>query len=478
MKNISLYEDVQRNEKCPCASGKIFKKCCMKAYREARKRGEEGSSIKFSTFSPLKPISDDDAKFFMYYYDKILLFSYHYRTNGEVIVADDLMTFLSGEREYFYEDKEHILEDFIKENPPTIEEEELIEAFKESQFDVFILLEYGTNTAVISDTSGNAYSVQALTTPFNKIFSKKPLLMHTALIPYKNRYILDGRYAVVQENMSREIKKEIANIPSLGRGTQYQKEKSIITFPVSINLTVFCDAVHFEEMEKIILENIPHDFTQKMVNKFKDTPFERVSFTSSFIRTMDYLNDINGNEIKEMNLLNGLSISNYEVNGKSSVIPYEILEKYYQQKDLKQSISKGVYQNVQNAKNLLKKGEENILQASSFYSMIGVFYIHEHDIDAFNFLEYLNALETREAFSQEIEALFETLNTDIDFEITPVYLDFALELDNIIDEIDAFRDYMGGLFVRSNLKKLMKYSRYKGKKPKFKNLLSYAKSLK
>lgn len=464
MQNISLYEDVQRNESCPCDSGKVFKKCCMKEYREAKKRGEEGSSIKFSTFSPLKPISYNDAKFFMSYYDNILLFSYYYRTNDKVIVADDLMQFLNEEREYFYEDKEPILEAFIKEHPPTTkEEEELIEAIKESRFDAFILLEYGTNTAVISDISGNSYNVQALTTPFNKIFPKKPLMMYTALIPYKNRYILDGRYAVIQEKMTKEVRKEIANIPTLGRETHYQKEKSIITFPVSINLTIFCDAVHFEKMENIILKNIPKDFTQKMVNQFKDTPFERISFVSSFIRSMDYLNEINGDDIKEVNILNGLSISNYEINGKSSVIPYEILEKYYQQKDLKQSISKGIYQNVQYAKNLVKKGEENILQASSFYSMIGVFYIHEHDIDEFNFLEYLNALETREAFSQNIEALFETLNADIDFDITPVYLDFALELDDIIDEIDAFRDYIGGLFVGSNLKKMMRYSRYKGK---------------
>jgi len=470
MQNITLYEDVKRNEKCPCGSGKTFKKCCMKEYREARKRGETGSDIKFSTFSPLKPISYDDAKSFMSYYDKILLFSYYYRTNDKVIVADDLMTFLSGERGYFYEDKEHILEAFIKENPPTVEEEELIESIKKSQFDVFILLEYGTNTAVVADTSGNSYNVQALTTPFNKIFSKKPLMMHTVLIPYKNRYILDGRYAVIQEKMPKEVKTEIANIPTLGRETHYQKEKTIITFPVSINLTLFCDAVHFEKMEKIILENIPHDFTQKMVNQFKDTPFERLSFTSSFIRTMDYLNDVNGDDAKEMHLLNGLSISNYEVNGESSVIPYEILEKYYQQKDLKQSISKGVYENVQNAKKIIKDGGKNILQASSFYSMIGVFYIHSHDIDEFNFLKYLNALETRKIFAQEIEALFESINEEIDFDITPVYLDFTLDLDDIIDEIDEFRDYMGGLLVRKNLKKMMEYSLYKGKKPKFKLL--------
>lgn len=467
MQDITIYEDTKRNEKCPCGSGKIFKKCCMKEYREAKKRGETRSPIRFSTFSPLKPLSSDEAQTFMHYYDQILLFSYYYRTDGEMIVTDDLMTLLTRERKYFYEDRENILEEFIKENPPTTEEqEELIKAIKESRFEVFILLEYRTNTAVVADTKGDSYSVQALTTEFDKMFSRKPLMMHTVLIPYKNRYILDGRYQVIDEKMNREVRKEIDNLPTLGFETHYQKEKTIVVFPVSINLTIFCDAIHFEEMEDIVLRNIPNDFTQKMVDLFDDTPFERVSFVSSFIRSMDYLNEINGDEIKEVTLVNGLSLSNYEFNGDSSVIPYEVLEKYYKQKSLNKSISKGVYENVQNAKKIVEEGGENILKASSFYSMIGVFYIHSHDIDEFEFLEYLSSLDTREIFSKEIEGLFETINQDIDFEITPVFLDVALDLDGIIDRIDEFRDYMGGLFVYGNLKKIMDYSRYKGKKPK------------
>lgn len=234
MKDITIYKDTKRNEKCPCGSGKIFKKCCMREYREAKKRGEIGSSAKFSTFSPLKPLSYDEAQTFMQYYDQILLFSYHYRTDGEMIVADDLMTLLTRERKYFYENRENILEEFIKENPPTIEEQEIIEAIKESRFEIFILMEYSTKTAVVADTKGDSYSVQALTTEFDKMFSRKPLMMHTVLIPYKNRYILDGRYQVIDEKMSREVRKEIDRLPTLGFETHYQKEKTIVAFPVSI----------------------------------------------------------------------------------------------------------------------------------------------------------------------------------------------------------------------------------------------------
>jgi len=98
---------------------------------------------------------------------------------------------------------------------------------------------------------------------------------------------------------------------------------------------------------------------------------------------------------------------------------------------------------VQNAKAIVKDGGENILQTSSFYSMLGVFYINDYDIDEFKFLEQLRTKNARKVFSQEIETLFDTINENIDFDITPVFLDFALDLDEVIDEIDKFRDYMG-----------------------------------
>ena len=51
MKNdISIYENIKRNEECPCGSGKIFKKCCMSEYREAKKSYKTQESY----FSDLK----------------------------------------------------------------------------------------------------------------------------------------------------------------------------------------------------------------------------------------------------------------------------------------------------------------------------------------------------------------------------------------------------------------------------------------
>ena len=57
---------------------------------------------------------------------------------------------------------------------------------------------------------------------------------------------------------------------------------------------------------------------------FKDTPFER----TSFVRSIDFLSETQEEELTELNLINGLSISNYEVNGDSSVMYINIQRKY------------------------------------------------------------------------------------------------------------------------------------------------------
>ncbi|MEA2027880.1 MAG: hypothetical protein U9N49_02760, partial [Campylobacterota bacterium] len=416
-------------------------------------------------------LSLDDAKTFTTFYDRVLRFSYSYRTNSQIIVSEDdnFKQFYSEERNYFYQQKDAVIEAFVAQNTLSDEEYELIEAIKEAKFGAFFLLEYGEKNAVISDDEANVYNVQMLSTPFNQIFTHKPMTIITALIPYKNRYILDGRYGVVQEQIPKKAMEEIRNLLKHHPEVQYQKENNFRIFATSINLTLFCDALHFEEMEDIVRHCIPDEFTQNMVNIFADTPFEKTSFVSSFIRTMDYLHDVNG-EDEEIRILNGLSISNHEVNGEAPLIPSDILNLYYKQKPLDQSISRSVYEMVQYAKKDVANGAKSVLQASSFYSMLGVFYIQTDNINEFEFLEYINSQESREVFNAEIEKLFEKLNKTIDFKITPIFLDFAIDLDSIIDEIDDFREYMGSLLKIGTPKQLQEYSIYKGKKPKKFNL--------
>ena len=122
---------------------------------------------------------------------------------------------------------------------------------------------------------------------------------------------------------------------------------------------------------------------------------------------------------------------------------------------------KDIFKSIKYAKELVAKGEENILQASSFYTMFGVFYIDNDKIDNFDFLTPLRSENGRKAFTKIIEESFDTINQDLDFDITPVYLDFGLDYNDIVDEIDTYRQSKDSLYRWETLEEIRKYSIYK-----------------
>ena len=449
MQNLAIYADTKRNEKCPCGSGKIFKKCCMKEYRDRRKIIE---SAIFSTFSPIQPLSIEDINLFQKFYDDILIYIRNHKNYSKIKFDND-------EREILYKNRTEILNDFQKNNILNDAQNEIVEAVREAKFEMFALCAYSERRAVVVDLETNAYNVQALITDFTNLFKEKNVLMYTALIPYKNRYILDGYYTYIK--IGQDTVNEIKKLPTYGLEMNFQKEKKITFFPVSINLCLFSDALHYEKMEKIILENTSKEFTENILNLFEDTPFESKFLVSSFFRSIDFLYYTDEDALNKVNLLSGLPVSNFEKNGDSSVIPYDILTSYYQQKSLDKSASKDIFKSIKYAKELVAKGEENILQASSFYTMFGVFYIDNDKIDNFDFLTPLRSENGRKAFTKIIEESFDTINQDLDFDITPVYLDFGLDYNDIVDEIDTYRQSKDSLYRWETLEEIRKYSIYK-----------------
>ena len=450
--NISIYKDTKRNEKCPCGSGKIFKKCCMKEYREREKFVE---SAIFSTFSPIQPLSLEDIKIFQKVYDDIILSVRKHKKYSKFDYDYD-------EREILYKNRTEILNDFQKNNILNGAQNEIVEALREAKYDLFALCEYSDRTAVVVDSETNAYNVQALITDFTNLFKEKNVLFYTTLISYKNRYILDGYYIYIE--IGQDTISEMKKLPSYGLEMNFQKKKKITFFPVSINLCLFTNALHYEKMEKIVLEHTSKEFTQNILNLFQDTPFESKFLVSSLIRSIDFLYYTDKDALNKVKLLSGLPVSNFEKNGNNSVIPYDILKSYYQQNDLDKSMSKDISKNIKYAKELVARGEENILQASSFYTMFGVFYIDNDKINNFDFLTPLRDENGRKAFTQIIEKYFDEINRDLDLDITPVYLDFGLDYDDIIDEIDAYRESKGSLYKWETIEEIRRYSIYKGRK--------------
>ncbi|RLA58094.1 MAG: hypothetical protein DRQ78_12700, partial [Epsilonproteobacteria bacterium] len=85
-KDISIYEDTKRNEKCPCGSGKIFKKCCMKEYREAKK--DVTTTAKLSSYTPLQSLTKSQKEAFTRLYQDLLIFSNQHENQFDAVYLE------------------------------------------------------------------------------------------------------------------------------------------------------------------------------------------------------------------------------------------------------------------------------------------------------------------------------------------------------------------------------------------------------
>lgn len=219
------------------------------------------------------------------------------------------------------------------------------------------------------------------------------------------------------------------------------EEKEFKAFPFSFNFAMFSEAIYFEKMESVIFENIPNSFTQEILELFQDTPFEIKILYSSFVRTSDFLHDMNHpNGVEITNLLKKCMVNNVGLRD-NEVISSDTLKLYYKQKSLKRSRSRGLLESIKEAKEMGADGESIHYKIYSFYTMFGMVFIEEEKIDEFKFLKSLYTKDTRKLITQKAEALSLSLSDEVGFEINPIFMDIALDLDGIVDEIDSFRAY-------------------------------------
>ena len=136
----------------------------------------------------------------------------HDETKSDIIYVEDeresVSQFLSKQRPYFYKNKNKIIKKYIKKKKPTKEQMQILNALRDAKFDRFFLMSKSENSAVLMDASGELYNVQALHSPFSELLTSSPkyLLLETALIPYKDCYITDGLYNIL-DTITPEIKK-------------------------------------------------------------------------------------------------------------------------------------------------------------------------------------------------------------------------------------------------------------------------------
>lgn len=460
--DISIYENIKRNEQCPCGSGKTFKKCCMNEYREAKK---SLSNAKISSYTPLQPLSQSEKDHFTEFYSLLLTFSYQCENNSEIIYIEDenesVPAFILKQRPYFYENRDEIIDKYIAQKNPSKQQLLILEALRDAKFDTFFLLSKSDESAVLMDADEKLYSVQALHSPFSEIFNfpSKYLTLKTVLIPYKDCYITDGVYGG-SDNMTKEIEHYLDKVPFNNPVMHYNKNDNIINLPLVFNFTFACNVDQFKKMEKIVLEEIPQAFSEGMIALFEDTCSFRKNIISSFLRSTDLTYELNCEEGDQTfsYILGGSPVLNFEFGSQTDVIPYDILKKYYEQKPIEKSKSRESYKKSK-SKNFLEK---MLTSYSSFYTMLGIVHIEEDKVDDFiEYLQVFNTKEKREELVVGLENLFEELSRKAGFEISSVFLGVGIDLDSIYEEINLYRDYMASQ-TTFELDDLRSYSLNKG----------------
>jgi hypothetical protein len=444
--DIHRYKDTKRNEKCPCESGKTFKQCCMKEYREA-KRVRKASNAKISCFTVIPSLTKDQKERFTALYTEIMIFSYQYRNESEVVFIDDIEqdihSFIKKERVYFYKNVKNTIDAYILKKEPDSQILEILDSLKEARLENFFLVSKDKESAVIIDGNEKLYNIRALHSSFDEIFNidKKYVMLHTTLIPYKDSYITDGIYEGA--DASKGVVEYLDELPYRQPQVRYNTKDNILAIPFMLNFMVGAESHKFETMEKLILKNIPEDFAKSLLGLLENPYSYKEQLILSFLRSTDIVQNLNSEEgIETLNMVvSGTPIMNFEIHGKVDTISYDVLEKVYKQKPLKESASKSVYENIQKCK---KSFFHNQAIQTSFYTMLGITHIDEDKLDDFTaFLNTFNEKPQREKIMLGIDNLFNDLSDANNITMSSVYLGIGVDdLDTIYRDINAYRDYM------------------------------------
>ncbi len=461
--DISVYENTKRNDTCPCGSGKIFKKCCMHKYREAKK---SLSTAKVSSFTPMKPLEKFEKDEFTEFYQKLLFFSSQYQNGSDIIHVEDenesMSSFLFKQRPYFFENSDTVIDKYVEEKNPTEKELSILEALRGVKIDTFYLLSSSAESAVLMDMDEKFYNIQALHSPFSEIFDfpSKYLALKTVLIPYKDRYITDGIYGG-SATVPKEAEEYLDRVPFKDPVIHYSPNSDIRTIPLVLNFSLICNINHFKKMENIVLEKIPQTFMQGLIAVFDETYSYKKNLISSFLRSTDLAHELNNEEGDQTfsYMIGATPVTSFEQGNTTDVIPYSILKKHYVQKSIEKSYGSESY-NKAKGKDFLQRLMSDY---SSFYTVLGVAHIEEDRID--DLVDYLKIFDTKKKRTEltiGLENLCDELSKEYGFEITPVFLGVGTDLDSIHEEIGLYRDYMLSEKI-TDLNGIKEYSINKGR---------------
>jgi len=201
------YDDVEKNDPCPCGSGKKYKKCCRKAWE-----------YPISTLKPQKilakpRLSINEIKEYYQLFNKLMVFvqnNYAYKNdkqclknifevqyNGTFAANYNLMK--SGEIVDIIKhlsDNKNLVREFIETNKTQLNNEELkvFESWSNFLHTNFIIMQHHNNSEVFAwdNKEHKVYLVYGLYDPLASIIPRYPFLADIILLPFKGRIVFNG----------------------------------------------------------------------------------------------------------------------------------------------------------------------------------------------------------------------------------------------------------------------------------------------
>jgi len=376
-----------------------------------------------------KEISD-----FRDFYLEILLFSYINRLELEEYYIDDIAQFITTERSFFYKNRHSTISEYIKMKGTLKSYKKFIKAIERGIYDDFYLISYNSTNAILADSNYQLYSVYPYDQPFTKLFDKvKDMeypIVRTTIIPYKDKYIIDGVLPMMESvSLSRKFLKRFIKKYS----PKPKSSPSVIYIPVHINIFVHSfENSSYDKLEHNLID-ISENFTKELLPIFDKDFVYNVSFLSSFLPTFSL--------VEEDDFFEKL---------------YAIKDNFHRLNIINFNKFKKIYKRQK-----IQKEED---ETDMFYTMYGVIEIEEDKQDDFDKLIYKidRDKKIREKITIGIENLFIEINKKDNLEVQPIFVGVSsYDFENIDNSISHFLEFANTMKYSIELMKYYSIHRHK-----------------
>jgi len=351
------------------------------------------------------------------FYLEIMLFSYINRMETKEYYINNIAEFISNERSFFYKNRHSIISEYIKIKGALKSYKKFLKAIEKGIYHDFYLVSYNSNSAVLADSSYKLYLVNPYDESFDKLFeSVKDMeypIVRTTIIPYKNRYIIDGilpmheSHYLTKKTLKRFIKKH-SPVP--------KSSSSVISIPVHINIFVHSFEDSYYDTLKHSQLNISETFTKTIFSIFDKEFIDNVSFLSSFLPSFPLFEDEDDDEFfKKLEAIK----DNFN---RLNVSSFHKFKKMYKKKKS-------------------QKEEDN---TKMFYTLCGVIEIEEDKQDDFDrFMYKINRdKKIREKIAVGIKNIFTEIDNRENLKIEPILISVSsYDFQSIDDSINHFLEF-------------------------------------